>query len=154
MAPFCNARKKPERTEDIVEVVGIGTVVVVVVVVVAGVVVVVVVAVVLPAVVFCLWSLLSFVLTFLFGKSSPAWNANVKQFHSNQQTMTLGANVKNGTEFTIPKRKPLVVAKIADHINLYGETSENGGFSPQIIHFNRVFHYKQPSIFGISRYPI
>ena len=26
--------------------------------------------------------------------------------------------------------------------------SENSGFSPQIIHFNRVFHYK-PSIFGV-----
>ena len=27
-----------------------------------------------------------------------------------------------------------------------GDVSENGGFSPQIIHFNRVFQYK-PSIF-------
>ena len=26
--------------------------------------------------------------------------------------------------------------------------SENGGFSPQIIHFNRDFHYKSPSILG------
>ena len=28
------------------------------------------------------------------------------------------------------------------------DVSENSGFSPQIIHFNRVFHYK-PSILGI-----
>ena len=41
---------------------------------------------------------------------------NVKQFHGNQQTMTLGTNVKNGTEFTIPKRRPLRVAKIGGHI--------------------------------------
>ena len=27
------------------------------------------------------------------------------------------------------------------------DVSENSGFSPQIIHFNRVFHYK-PSILG------
>ena len=51
-----------------------------------------------------------------FAKSPPAWNANVKQFHGNQQTMTLGTNVKNGTEFTIPKRRPLRVAKIGGHI--------------------------------------
>ena len=61
------------------------------------------------------WSSLSFV----FAKSPPAWNANVKQFHGNQQTMTLGTNVKNGTEFTIPKRRPLRVAKIGGHIKLY-----------------------------------
>ena len=29
----------------------------------------------------------------------------------------------------------------------YTDVSENGGFSPQIIHFNMVFHYK-PSILG------
>ena len=29
----------------------------------------------------------------------------------------------------------------------YMDVSENGGFSPQIIHFDRVFHYK-PSILG------
>ena len=28
------------------------------------------------------------------------------------------------------------------------DASENSGFSPQIIHFNRVFHYK-PSIWGV-----
>ena len=28
------------------------------------------------------------------------------------------------------------------------DVSENRGFSPQIIHFRRVFHYKQPSILG------
>ena len=30
----------------------------------------------------------------------------------------------------------------------YMDVSENSGFSPQIIHFNRVFHYK-PSILGV-----
>ena len=32
-------------------------------------------------------------------------------------------------------------------INTYMDVSENSGFSPQIIHFDRVFHYK-PSILG------
>ena len=31
------------------------------------------------------------------------------------------------------------------------DVSENSGFSPQIIHFNRVFHYK-PSILGAHPY--
>ena len=35
-----------------------------------------------------------------------------------------------------------------DLFYFYMGVSENGGFSPQIIHFNRVFHYK-PSILGI-----
>ena len=34
-------------------------------------------------------------------------------------------------------------------LNIHVGVSLNGGFSPQIIHFNRVFHYK-PSILGYS----
>ena len=33
------------------------------------------------------------------------------------------------------------------NLNIHVGVSLNGGFSPQIIHFNRVFHYK-PSILG------
>ena len=41
-----------------------------------------------------------------------------------------------------PKKHPPVVEVETDM-----GVSENSGFSPQIIHFNRVFHYK-PSILG------
>ena len=32
--------------------------------------------------------------------------------------------------------------------DLYMDVSENSGFSPQIIHFNRVFHYFHPPFWG------
>ena len=36
--------------------------------------------------------------------------------------------------------------------DLYMGVSENSGFSPQIIHFNRVFHYFHPPFWGFSPY--
>ena len=38
------------------------------------------------------------------------------------------------------------------HMKVHLGVSENGGFSPQIIHFNRVFHYFHHPFWGFSPY--
>ena len=43
--------------------------------------------------------------------------------------------------------EPAAIAALIHQDNTHMGVSENSGFSPQIIHFNRVFHYK-PSILG------
>ena len=45
----------------------------------------------------------------------------------------------SNTFFKVKRKKPMLIP--------YMDVSENSGFSPQIIHFNRVFHYK-PSVLG------
>ena len=71
------------------------------------------------------------------GGSFYGWNGGIEGHETRQVGSTQAQAWRNSTG-----EAPAIPAPWK-----YVDVSENSGFSPQIIHFNRVFHYK-PSILG------